>query len=159
MTRHRAAQVLVTLFGIGFLLIVLAGLIGGMRGGALTETYTEVILSAAALLVGAVGGFLSRKVEGEEEDDGVKSQVGYALAGILGAMTLMFGVTLLVGAVWLDFGDQDLSGNAVNILTVLVGGTVGALGAYLGLNPPPAGLHPLVESDPDPEQPEPEDTP
>ena len=140
MTRHRAAQLLVVLFGVGFLLVIVAALVNGTREGALSETYTEVILSAAALLVGAVGGYLSRSVD-RDDDDAVRSQVGFGLAAILGIMTVLFGVTLVAGAVVPALGDQQLSGNAVNILTVLIGGTVGALGAYLGLNPAP-GAHP-----------------
>jgi hypothetical protein len=142
MTRHRAAQILVLLFGAGFLLVVASGLISGTRSGELSDTYTEILLATTSLIVGAVGGYLSRRMDDGDREDDIKSQVGYVLAAVLGAMTLMWGLTLFVSS--LGFvGDQELSANSTNVLSVLVGGTIGALGAYLGLNPQ---HHPFVPS-------------
>jgi drug/metabolite transporter (DMT)-like permease len=132
-TRHRAAQILVSLFGIGFILVVIAvGVEATRNKEGLSETANELLLAITSLIIGAVSGYLSRRV-GDDPDDEVKSYVGLALASILGIVVLIFGVGFLWSAIFLD-GDI-LQANALNLLTVVLGGSVGALSAYLGLNP------------------------
>lgn len=134
MTRHRAAQILVTLFGAGFILIVIAVGLDAIRNPeGLTETANELLLAVVSLIIGAVSGYLSRRV-GDDPDDEIKSYVGLALATILGIIIAIFGIGMLANAIW-NLPGAILQTNALNLLTVVLGGSVGALSAYLGLNP------------------------
>lgn len=141
MTRHRAAQVLVVLFGVGFIAITAAIGINSYRNEeGLSETGNQLLLAVVSLIIGAVSGYLSRKVDEDPEDE-IKSFVGTALAIVLGIVIVIAGVGLL----WASFtrSDSILQANSLNLLTVILGGTVGALAAYLGLNPQQYG--PIIE--------------
>lgn len=135
MTRHRAAQVLVSLFGVGFVLIVISvGVQAIRRSEGLSETANELLLAVTSLIIGAVSGYLARRV-GDDPEDEIKSYVGFALTSILGIIILIFGIGFIWSAIFLDAERDILQANALNLLTVVLGGSIGALSAYLGLNP------------------------
>jgi hypothetical protein len=145
-SRPKAALVLAVLFCVGFLLVLLSVLVTGYRTpSGIGENGTELLLATISLLGGLVGGFLARaRVESHADD----SRVGVILAWTLGMFVVFFGGALLIDA--LQSPLPGISGNTVNLLTVALGSSLGALGAYLGIDVsryPPVVKEPKEESD------------
>lgn len=134
--RHRAARVLVRCTAVAWLTLVGTQVLGAFGGGGLlSETATQLMLTVGSALVAATAAYLVRRVE-RPPDPALENNVGWWLAMTLGGMLLLMSLgpllyvvkTLLEGEVV-----HSLGTNALNLLSVLFGGAIGALGAYLGL--------------------------
>lgn len=133
--RHRAARILVRCTAVAWLLLVTSQVLGSYFGTGLTETATQLMITVGSALVAATAAYLVRRVE-KPPDPALENNVGLWLSITLGGMLLIMAIGPIARvAVSFVEGEQTpaLGTNALNLLSVMFGGAIGALGAYLGL--------------------------
>lgn len=132
--RHKAALILAWSFAVAYLLIIMAEMIRAVYyQEPVGDTSVTLMLTIGSLLVGLSSGYLVRNINtppGRRYE--LQTRVGTVMVATLGGMLI-----IMAGAHLTDvlFGDSvnPLSENALNVLVVLLGGIIGALGSYLGV--------------------------
>lgn len=129
--RDQAGRMLGVFIGIATIFLVSSAMIGAMRHRTgLGEEATQLLLGVLSLLVGTVSGYLARRQDRGLEDD-ARTPVGVLLTFALGlSLVIITGVSL-----WdaIFSPTPAMSTNLGALLSAVLGGSIGAAAAYLGL--------------------------
>jgi drug/metabolite transporter (DMT)-like permease len=125
--RSRAATILAVAVSVGVVVTTLAIY---LEDGPLRDETTQFVVAVLSALVAVVSGFLSRRHESGAVE--VRDRVGMILTVGMAALVVILPAFLMVTALKVS-GVPIIGPNGQNVLSLLIGGAIGTLGAYLGL--------------------------